>query len=60
MTPPDHPGAGRPLDTLAAVSDESFVCLPDGSGLHAPPASASPSRPAQQPKSPACRSPSTT
>lgn len=35
VTPPDHPGAGRPLDTLAAVSDETFVCLPAGSGLHA-------------------------
>lgn len=35
MTLPDHSGIPRPLDTLAAVSDEPFVCLPAGSGLHA-------------------------
>ncbi len=35
VTPPERPGAGQPLDTLAAVSDDTFVCLPAGSGLHA-------------------------
>lgn len=35
VTPPDHPGGVHRLDTLAAVRDEPFVCLPAGSGLHA-------------------------
>lgn len=35
ITPPDHPEAGRHFDTIAAVSNDAFVCLPEGSGLHA-------------------------